>query len=214
MEQTRTDPAFECLPRTDEERKKSERAECRSLQNCCRKPSPREVVLLVFVIIFSLVTIVLIIFVSRSPAKDAQQKGCDVAPPAPCLPACPSGWIGYEGKCYFFSEEGMNWTSSQSFCWSHGSSLAVIENKLEKAFIVRYKCSTDHWIGLWKDPDHNWKWADGTELNGTLEVTAGGGDCVFLNSGFAVSSRCYIQRNWICSHHDAYASNKNTSIRR
>lgn len=46
----------------------------------------------------------------------------------------------------------------------------------------------------------------------SLEVK-GEGECAFLNAGAAFSSRCYIQRNWICSHHDAHASHKNSSIR-
>ncbi|XP_065420339.1 C-type lectin domain family 2 member E-like [Chrysemys picta bellii] len=25
-------------------------------------------------------------------------------------PACPNGWIGYRGKCYYFSEVQGNWT--------------------------------------------------------------------------------------------------------
>ncbi|KAL8213009.1 UNVERIFIED_CONTAM: hypothetical protein K2H54_060140 [Gekko kuhli] len=201
----------------------SERAECRSFKNSCHRSSPRVVISLVSIAILSLVILLVLLF--RSPAEKDPQQCPDMDAPAPCRPACPSGWIGYEGKCYFFSDGGRNWTSGQSFCTSYGSSLAVIENEPEKdwlacseglrvlAFIMRYKCSSDYWIGLLKDPDHNWKWADGTELNSMLEVKGEGGDCAFLNSGYAVSSRCYIQRNWICSHHDAYASHKNSTRR-
>ncbi|XP_078240170.1 C-type lectin domain family 2 member B-like [Pogona vitticeps] len=32
----------------------------------------------------------------------------------------------FEGKCYYFSKEGKNWTSSQTFCSSYGASLARI----------------------------------------------------------------------------------------
>ncbi|XP_015274920.1 PREDICTED: C-type lectin domain family 2 member D-like [Gekko japonicus] len=212
--ETRIDPALELLQDRGEEIKMSEKSECRSFKNSCCRSSPRVVALLVSTAILSLVILVLLfVLLCKSPVKEAPQQCSDTEVPAPCGPACPSGWIGYEGKCYFFSDGGRNWTSGQSFCTSHDSSLAVIENEPEKAFIMRYKCSTDHWIGLQKDAAHNWKWADGTELNGTLEVKGKGGDCAFLNSGYAVSSRCYIQRNWICSHHDAYASHKNSTRR-
>lgn len=207
-----TDPAVELLQDSGEEIKMSESAECRRFQNGCYR-SPRVVIPLVVISVLSLVIILCSVLRFRPPEVETPQQRSDTDVPAPCGPACPSGWIGYEGKCYFFSDGGRNWTSGQSFCTFHDSSLAVIENEPEKAFIMRYKCSTDHWIGLQKDADHNWKWADGTELNGTLEVKGEGGDCAFLNSGYAVSSRCYIQRNWICSHHDAYASHKNSTRR-
>ncbi|XP_015268546.1 PREDICTED: C-type lectin domain family 2 member B-like [Gekko japonicus] len=144
-------------------------------------------------------------------SKQQQQQHCDVDDSVPCRPACPTGWLNYEGKCYFFSEEEKNWTSSQSFCASHGSSLAVIETEAEKAFIMHYGCSIDYWIGLQKEPDQTWKWIDGTELNDMLEVKGEGGDCVFLNSDSAVSSRCHRIRNWVCSHPDIYTKKRRYS---
>uniref|UniRef100_A0A674IMM4 C-type lectin domain-containing protein n=1 Tax=Terrapene triunguis TaxID=2587831 RepID=A0A674IMM4_9SAUR len=44
----------------------------------------------------------------------------------PCSPAvsrCPDGWVGYLGKCYYFSEAEGNWDFSQSNCSSFGASL-------------------------------------------------------------------------------------------
>uniref|UniRef100_A0A674J0G9 C-type lectin domain-containing protein n=1 Tax=Terrapene triunguis TaxID=2587831 RepID=A0A674J0G9_9SAUR len=41
---------------------------------------------------------------------------------------CPDGWIGIQGKFYYFSNVPGNWTYSQSFCSSHGASLAGIES--------------------------------------------------------------------------------------
>ncbi|XP_077180691.1 C-type lectin domain family 2 member D-like [Paroedura picta] len=210
--ETQIDPACENLQEDIETIKISERIKRGSFQNCfCR--SSREAISNVLNIIFLLIILSLIGFLVRSPEKEAQQQCCVMDVPSPCGPACPSGWIGYGGKCYFFSEEGRNWTSGQSFCVSYNSSLAVIEDEQEKAFVMRFKCSSDHWIGLRKGPDRQWKWADGTGLSGTLDVQEGGGDCAFLHSGSAVPSRCYIPRNWICSHHDAYASHKNSSIK-
>lgn len=64
--------------------------------------------------------------------RESEQKHRDVDVSAPCSPGCPAKWLNYEGKCYFFSEEEKDWPSSQSFCASHGSSLAVIETETEK----------------------------------------------------------------------------------
>uniref|UniRef100_A0A670ISN9 C-type lectin domain-containing protein n=1 Tax=Podarcis muralis TaxID=64176 RepID=A0A670ISN9_PODMU len=63
-----------------------------------------------------------------APPPAARCASCFRSPEA----ACPAGWIVYEGKCYFFSEEERNWTSAQRFCISQGSSLATIQSELEK----------------------------------------------------------------------------------
>ncbi|XP_077781315.1 C-type lectin domain family 2 member D-like isoform X2 [Podarcis muralis] len=98
----------------------------------------------------------------------SNQTSPDVKNCAVLGPACPAGWVGYEGKCYFFSEEERNWTSAQSFCISQGSSLAKIQSELEKVFMLRFKGEADHWIGLRKDFNDTWIWADGSEYSNIL----------------------------------------------
>nr|XP_028573403.1 C-type lectin domain family 2 member B-like [Podarcis muralis] len=124
--------------------------------------------------------------------------------------ACPAGWIVYEGKCYFFSEEERNWTSAQRFCISQGSSLATIQSELEKVFMLRFKGEADHWIGLRKDFNDTWIWADGSEYSNTL-VVKGSENCAYLSKEFAIASRCHIPIKWICSHPDAYMRNVNST---
>uniref|UniRef100_A0A8D2LKQ5 C-type lectin domain-containing protein n=1 Tax=Varanus komodoensis TaxID=61221 RepID=A0A8D2LKQ5_VARKO len=58
-----------------------------------------------------------------------------------CPEPCAAGWIGYEGKCYFFSEEEGNWTHGQNFCSSHGSFLARIETESEKVGLKKLSFS-------------------------------------------------------------------------
>ncbi|XP_077781386.1 uncharacterized protein LOC114591959 [Podarcis muralis] len=123
---------------------------------------------------------------------------------------CPAGWIVYGGKCYFFSEEERNWASAQSFCISQGSSLAKIQNELEKVFMLRFKGEADHWIGLRKDFNDTWIWADRSEYSNTL-VVKGSENCAYLSKEFAIASRCHIPIKWICSHPDAYVRNKNST---
>ncbi|KAF7234853.1 C-type lectin domain family 2 member D [Varanus komodoensis] len=169
---------------------------------------------------------------SGSAVKD-KQMSCVKNACIPLVPPCTPGWIGYEGKCYFFSEDERNWTASQAFCASCGSSLASIESEPEKArpakvqevllcgnyfpqsqnevFLLRYKGNADHWIGLWKDQSQIWKWADGAAFRNTVHIGGEGGNCAFLSMDIAITSRCYIPRNWICSHLDAYRKNRSSA---
>uniref|UniRef100_A0A674JTP9 C-type lectin domain-containing protein n=1 Tax=Terrapene triunguis TaxID=2587831 RepID=A0A674JTP9_9SAUR len=55
-----------------------------------------------------------------------------VTPPDSPAACCPEHWIGYQGKCYLFSEDEANWTSTQHFCSSHGASLAWLDTLQEK----------------------------------------------------------------------------------
>ncbi|XP_054833275.1 C-type lectin domain family 2 member D-like isoform X3 [Eublepharis macularius] len=116
-----------------------EEAKCRNYQSRCLLKSRIARGLTVAIAVLLLIVLVLFgLLVYRPPNKESQQQFPDVDIPAPCGPACPSGWIGYKRKCYFFSDEGRNWTSSQNFCASYGSSLAIIENEPEKAFILSH----------------------------------------------------------------------------
>uniref|UniRef100_A0A674JB80 C-type lectin domain-containing protein n=1 Tax=Terrapene triunguis TaxID=2587831 RepID=A0A674JB80_9SAUR len=55
-----------------------------------------------------------------------------VADPGPlAAPCCSDGWVGYGGKCYYFSEAEGNWTYSRSNCSSLGASLAGINSEPE-----------------------------------------------------------------------------------
>ncbi|CAI5767971.1 C-type lectin domain-containing protein [Podarcis lilfordi] len=108
---------------------------------------------------------------------------------------CPAGWIFYEGKCYFFSEEEKNWTSAQSFCISQGSSLAEIQCEHEKVFMLRFKGEADHWIGLQKDFNDTWIWADGSEYSNTL-VVKGSENCAYLKIKTLQQEKSYAKRNY------------------
>uniref|UniRef100_A0A674IYT6 C-type lectin domain-containing protein n=1 Tax=Terrapene triunguis TaxID=2587831 RepID=A0A674IYT6_9SAUR len=87
----------------------------------------------------------------------------DPCPPAG--PACPDGWIGHRGKCYYFSETEGNWTYVQRHCSSFGASLAGIDSEQEMTFLLRHKDVHDHWIGLRREQGQPWKWTNGTEFN-------------------------------------------------
>ncbi|KAF3816360.1 hypothetical protein GH733_014533, partial [Mirounga leonina] len=42
-----------------------------------------------------------------------------------------NGWIGYLGKCCYFSENTRTWAASQNFCASHAATLAVFNTTKE-----------------------------------------------------------------------------------
>ncbi|CAM5157355.1 unnamed protein product [Eretmochelys imbricata] len=134
----------------------------------------------------------------------------DLCPPAG--PSCPDSWVGYRGKCYYFSEREGSWTDSQSRCSAPGASLAGINSEQEMAFLLRHKDVYDHWIGLRREQGQPWKWTNGSKFNHLFQIR-GGGDCAYLNNEKGVSSSpCYMERRWICSKPEVYVMGKETAL--
>ncbi|XP_025851392.1 C-type lectin domain family 2 member D isoform X2 [Vulpes vulpes] len=125
--------------------------------------------------------------------------------------ACPESWIGFQRKCFYFSDDIKNWTFSQRFCDSYGADLVQIETLLELNFLLRYKGPYDHWIGLSRDLGQPWKWVNGTEWPNCFPIR-GGGECAYLNDKGASSARHYTERKWICSKPDIYAQMKRQTL--
>ncbi|EMP42551.1 C-type lectin domain family 2 member D [Chelonia mydas] len=145
---------------------------------------------MVLILILTITVITLIVALIALSARKSEQ--------CPAGPACPDGWLGYLGKCYYFSETEGNWTYSQSHCSAFGASLAVIDTQQEMDFMMRYKNIPNYWIGLRRDLNQPWKWVSGTEFSNWF-IIAGGGSCAFLNSGDISSSGCSREGRWICS---------------
>ncbi|XP_039373090.1 early activation antigen CD69-like [Mauremys reevesii] len=118
--------------------------------------------------------------------------------PAPC---CPDGWVGFRGKCYYFSDAEGTWDSSQSLCSSLNASLAEIDTQKDQDFIMRYKGVSEFWIGLKRETAQPWRWVNGEQFNNLFTVR-GEGDCAYLSDSFATSSWCSTKRYWICSKPD------------
>nr|XP_005312726.1 early activation antigen CD69-like [Chrysemys picta bellii]XP_042701272.1 early activation antigen CD69-like [Chrysemys picta bellii]XP_042701273.1 early activation antigen CD69-like [Chrysemys picta bellii] len=154
--------------------------------SCNRKFKKRAPLVGVFVI---LITIIIVL-------AGVKFSGCPDPPVA--AHCCPDGWVGYGGKCYYFSEAEGTWNNSQSNCSSFGASLAAIDTPQEMAFIKRHKGLSEHWIGLRREPGQPWKWTNGTEFNRWFEVRAQG-ECAYLNDDAVTSSWCDTVRYWICS---------------
>uniref|UniRef100_A0A8B9QX39 C-type lectin domain family 2 member D n=1 Tax=Anas platyrhynchos TaxID=8839 RepID=A0A8B9QX39_ANAPL len=151
--------------------------------------------LIVFVVLISIIGVrsqVVSGLIPAAPAAGLSQRPC----------SCPPSWIGFEGKCFYFSDGEKNQTLSQADCHARGANLAVIQSKKElvrlglfsffvlgggqssggdgeplstllpfcsQDFMMRYKGSHDHWIGLSRqNPRQRWEWDDGTEFDSSL----------------------------------------------
>ncbi|XP_043384470.1 C-type lectin domain family 2 member D-like [Chelonia mydas] len=117
-------------------------------------------------------------------------------------------WIGYQGKCYYFSETEGNWNNSRSHCSALNASLAGIDSDQEKDFLLCYKGFLDRWISLQRKPGQAWRWPNGTKFDNRFP-RRGGGKCAFLmDENWFGSSRCMKWRHWICSKPDVYTLGK------
>uniref|UniRef100_A0A8C0J344 C-type lectin domain-containing protein n=1 Tax=Chelonoidis abingdonii TaxID=106734 RepID=A0A8C0J344_CHEAB len=67
----------------------------------------------------------------------------------------------------------------------------------DNIFMLRFKVRMDPWIGLRRELGQGWKWPSGLEFNNSF-VIRGESECAFLSEDTISSSRCYIERNWIC----------------
>ncbi|NXC78165.1 CLC2E protein, partial [Anhinga anhinga] len=118
--------------------------------------------------------------------------------PQPCL-RCPFDWIGYRGKCYYFSEAEANWTSSRDNCSALGASLATLDGAEDLSFVMRYKGTSEHWIGLSReDEEQPWKWINNSPLAPLFQIR-GGGLCAHLSDTGLSASRCSAARTWVCN---------------
>ncbi|XP_039373286.1 C-type lectin domain family 2 member E-like isoform X4 [Mauremys reevesii] len=125
------------------------------------------------VLVPATITVLIIIIVTLAALLAVEKSKSPLAAPGPPAgPCCPDGWIGYRGKCYYFSETDGNWTYSQSQCSALNASLAVIDSEQEKDFLLRYKGFLDRWIGLQREPGQPWRWPNGTEFNNWEESKA------------------------------------------
>ncbi|KAG8525122.1 C-type lectin domain family 2 member D11, partial [Galemys pyrenaicus] len=151
------------------------------------------------------------------------------AEPLPCA-ACPEGWIGFGSKCFYFSDDTRNWTSSQQFCASEKANLTHIDSQKEMDFLERYADRFAHWIGLSRESSNDpWEWVDNAGHNvwyvwglpflcvhvglclvnlsllfGFRFNVTGDEDYAYLNKGVS-SGRGYAERKWICSKPNNYA---------
>ncbi|XP_058849512.1 C-type lectin domain family 4 member E-like isoform X1 [Acipenser ruthenus] len=82
---------------------------------------------------------------------------------------CPEKWVPFNGKCYNFSPDTMDWHSSRASCVSMGADLVIIEGEAEQRFLLneaKAHPGNRYWIGLTDAVTEGvWLWVDDTPLN-------------------------------------------------
>ncbi|KAF4103302.1 hepatic lectin [Onychostoma macrolepis] len=90
-----------------------------------------------------------------------------------CRP-CPEDWLHLEGRCYFFSEDKLDWQHSKESCASMGGHLTILHSHqqhhtLESVARNRGGFDYHYWIGLSDiETEGVWKWVDNTVVNTTF----------------------------------------------
>ncbi|XP_036036272.1 early activation antigen CD69-like [Onychomys torridus] len=112
--------------------------------------------------------------------------------------SCEDEWVAYQRKCYLFSTTTNSWTLAQSSCSKDGATLAVIDSEKDMVFLKRHAGGQEHWIGLNKEANQTWKWANGKEFNNWFNLT-GSERCVSLNYTDITTVDCEANLHWVCS---------------
>ncbi|KAA0703188.1 Collectin-12 Collectin placenta protein 1 [Triplophysa tibetana] len=90
-----------------------------------------------------------------------------------CRP-CPEAWLHLEGRCYYFSEDKLDWKHSQEGCASMGGHLAILHSHEQHHIlesVARNLGGFDYhfWIGLSdSEIEGVWKWVDDSVVNKTF----------------------------------------------
>ncbi|NWY65933.1 CD69 protein, partial [Erithacus rubecula] len=60
---------------------------------------------------------------------------------------CPSGWVGYNGDCYYISRDKGTWDEAEERCSELGASLAIVKDEAMD-LLFRLRGNGDYWVGL------------------------------------------------------------------
>ncbi|XP_068520348.1 C-type lectin domain family 2 member B-like isoform X2 [Anas acuta] len=116
---------------------------------------------------------------------------------------CPDKWICLQRKWYWFSLNRSDWNTSLEKCKVLEASLTSIDSQEELDFIKRYMGQANHWVGLHKEDNGQWRWTNGTAFNNRSELR-GGGPCAYINQENISSALCHTEKYWICSRPKNY----------
>ncbi|XP_025059755.1 hepatic lectin-like isoform X3 [Alligator sinensis] len=103
--------------------------------------------------------------------KQAELKKNHSSPDYQLFPCGPESreWRYFNGKCYYFSLQEMNWHKAKEQCKELHSQLVVINNLAEQNFLAyRMQGRERYWLGLTDvNMEGKWEWIDGTDyMNG------------------------------------------------
>nr|XP_019569043.1 PREDICTED: killer cell lectin-like receptor subfamily F member 1 isoform X1 [Rhinolophus sinicus] len=118
---------------------------------------------------------------------------------------CPSEWLKYQEKCYWFSNELKSWNDSYRYCLGRKSHLLIIQDHLQMAFIQKnLKQSNYVWIGLnFTSQKRTWTWVDGSPLDSKIFFIKGPAtenSCGTIKEKKIYSETCSSVFKWVCQY--------------
>ncbi|XP_004779774.1 killer cell lectin-like receptor subfamily F member 1 [Mustela lutreola] len=116
---------------------------------------------------------------------------------------CPSEWLKYQKKCYWFSNEMKSWSDSYGYCLGRKSHLPIIQDQLEMAFIQKNLKQANYvWIGLnFTSLKRTWTWVDGSPLDSktfSIKGPTKENSCAATKESKIYSETCSSVFRWIC----------------
>ncbi|XP_065146178.1 galactose-specific lectin nattectin-like [Paramisgurnus dabryanus] len=124
---------------------------------------------------------------------------------------CQRGWTRFDGQCYKFFSQSVNWATAEKNCRSIGAYLASVHSTEQNNFLLSLLVSanTAVWIGGHDgEIEGQWLWTDGSQFHFsnwcTKEPSNYGGKehCLDLNSQINRcwnDASCYTTMSYICS---------------
>ncbi|XP_011364058.1 killer cell lectin-like receptor subfamily F member 1 isoform X3 [Pteropus medius] len=121
------------------------------------------------------------------------------------LGLCPSEWLKYQEKCYWFSNELKSWSDSYGYCLGRKSHLLIVQDQLEMAFIQKnLKQSNYVWIGLnFTSQKKTWTWVDSSPLDSKIFFIKGPAtenSCAAIKENKIYSETCGSVFKWVCQY--------------
>ncbi|XP_015984352.1 killer cell lectin-like receptor subfamily F member 1 isoform X3 [Rousettus aegyptiacus] len=118
---------------------------------------------------------------------------------------CPSEWLKYQEKCYWFSNELKSWSDSYGYCLGRKSHLLIVQDQLEMVFVQKnLKQSNYAWIGLnFTSQKKTWTWVDGSPLDSKIFFIKGPAtenSCAAMKENKLYSETCSSVFKWICQY--------------
>ncbi|XP_048736624.1 C-type lectin domain family 17, member A-like [Ostrea edulis] len=134
-------------------------------------------------------------------------------------PGCPTGWMAFYGKCYFFSHMTETFSGASAFCQSFNSILAEPKTNTEIGYLsgeIILIGVTDYWVGI-SDviQDNHWIYHSSltpVQLHNWGPHEPSGGHCLVMSGYFHgkyADVDCKTQRRFIC---ERYATLQGTLI--
>ncbi|KAM7047945.1 C-type lectin domain family 2 member D5-like isoform 2-T2 [Acridotheres tristis] len=128
--------------------------------------------------------------------QSAPQLPVPPATPQVLVLGCPRGWVGYNGVCYYLSNDSRSWEQSLERCSELGASLAILKDE-EMDLFFRLRGNGDYWLGL-RSRGEQLQWEDGSSFSSSVPVL-GNSDCLYLSDDKFRSVTCSNLQPYLCS---------------